>query len=49
MSGEKSSAAAGIATRNQPKYVQGEKILCFHGALLYEAKVSWTIFTNLTK
>ena len=26
-------------TRNQPKYIQGEKILCYHGALIYEAKV----------
>jgi hypothetical protein len=27
------------STRNQPKFYEGEKILCYHGALIYEAKV----------
>lgn len=36
---EKSTSQVGISTRNQPKYAAGEKILCFHGALIYEAKV----------
>lgn len=27
------------STRNQPKFQEGEKILCYHGALIYEAKV----------
>jgi hypothetical protein len=27
------------STRNMPKYHEGEKILCYHGAFIYEAKV----------
>lgn len=37
---EKVSPQVGISTRNQTKYAPGEKILCFHGALIYEAKVN---------
>ena len=43
---EKVSPQVGISTRNQPKYAPGEKILCFHGALIYEAKVNTRKYYN---
>lgn len=33
------TSIATSSTKNQSKYVEGEKILCYHGALIYEAKV----------
>jgi len=26
------------STRNQPKFQEGEKVFCYHGAFIYEAK-----------
>lgn len=42
-SGDKRSAASSLvpvktSPRNQPKFQEGEKVLCYHGSLLYEAK-----------
>lgn len=35
----KNSATKSKAASCQPKFIEGEKILCYHGTYIYEAKV----------